>query len=188
MLRAAPFSDAIQLCTMTDKQEKILMSALQLFAEKGYDATSTSKVARVAGVSEGLIFRHFENKEGLLQAVLSLGREKADTLFAQVLNLSDPRAIIRKVLEIPFQIGDEQYLFWKLIYALKWQSESYDYDMSAPLRKKLEAAFELLNFENPEAEAELVLVIIDGLATAMLLRQPRQTEALKACILSKYDL
>jgi len=44
---------------MTEKQEKIIKSALELFALEGYAATSTRKAAERAGVSEGLIFRHF---------------------------------------------------------------------------------------------------------------------------------
>ena len=58
---------------MTEKKEKILQAALELFAKEGFYATSTSKVAKTAGVSEGLIFRHFGNKEGLLHAVLDEG-------------------------------------------------------------------------------------------------------------------
>ncbi len=61
---------------MTEKQEKILQSALELFAKEGFHATSTNKVAKHAGVSEGLIFRHFGNKEGLLQAILAEGRAR----------------------------------------------------------------------------------------------------------------
>ena len=48
---------------MTDKQEKILQAALELFAKEGFKGTSTNKIAKKAGVSEGLIFRHFENKD-----------------------------------------------------------------------------------------------------------------------------
>ena len=44
---------------MTNKQQKILSSALKLFAKQGFDATSTRSIAQDAGVSEGLIFRHF---------------------------------------------------------------------------------------------------------------------------------
>ena len=44
------------------KKEQILNAALELFANDGFTATSTSKVAKRAGVSEGLIFRHFGNK------------------------------------------------------------------------------------------------------------------------------
>ena len=45
---------------MTEKQESILQAALKLFATEGYASTSTNKVAKVAGVSEGLIFHHFK--------------------------------------------------------------------------------------------------------------------------------
>jgi AcrR family transcriptional regulator len=51
---------------MTEKKELILQTALRLFSEQGYEATPTNRIAKEAGVSEGLIFRHFENKEGLL--------------------------------------------------------------------------------------------------------------------------
>ncbi len=51
---------------MTEKQNTILTSSLKLFAKNGYEATTTRSIAQEAGVSEGLIFRHFQNKEGLL--------------------------------------------------------------------------------------------------------------------------
>ena len=43
---------------MTEKQEKILNSAIQLFAKEGYNAVSTRSIAHKAGFSESLIFRH----------------------------------------------------------------------------------------------------------------------------------
>ena len=46
---------------MTEKQISILESALELFSSKGFDAVPTSLIAKQAGVSEGLIFRHFKN-------------------------------------------------------------------------------------------------------------------------------
>ena len=46
-------------------KENILHTALRLFAEQGYDRTPTSQIAREAGVSEGLIFRHYGSKAGL---------------------------------------------------------------------------------------------------------------------------
>ena len=54
---------------MTNKKEKILLTALELFANEGFKSVTTSKIAKEAGVSEGLIFRHFENKKGLLNAL-----------------------------------------------------------------------------------------------------------------------
>ncbi|MEJ6750428.1 MAG: helix-turn-helix domain-containing protein, partial [Bacteroidia bacterium] len=45
---------------MTDKQVAILQTALELFSNKGFYAVSTNLIAKEAGVSEGLIFRHFQ--------------------------------------------------------------------------------------------------------------------------------
>lgn len=47
-------------------QQRILSSALELFAEKGYASTSTGAIAKQAGVAEGLIFKHFRSKKDLL--------------------------------------------------------------------------------------------------------------------------
>ena len=55
---------------LTDKQWKILKAALKVFTEKGYSASTTSEIARVAGMAEGTIFRHFKTKKEILLATL----------------------------------------------------------------------------------------------------------------------
>lgn len=57
--------------SMTDKQKKILIAAIDAFSEKGYAATSTSEIAKLAGVAEGTIFRHYKTKKNLLLTLLS---------------------------------------------------------------------------------------------------------------------
>lgn len=56
---------------LTQKQVKIIESAIDLFAEKGYASTSTSEIAKKAGVSEGTIFRHYKTKKDLLMAIVT---------------------------------------------------------------------------------------------------------------------
>ena len=51
------------------KQQALLQAALQLFASKGYEATTTREIAAVAGCAEGLIHRYFDGKAGLLRAL-----------------------------------------------------------------------------------------------------------------------
>ena len=50
--------------------EKILNAAEKLFAEKGYDKTSMQDMTRLAGVSKGAIYHHFQSKEAIIRAVL----------------------------------------------------------------------------------------------------------------------
>lgn len=56
---------------LSEKQIKILEAAIEMFAEKGYAATSTSEIAKKAGVAEGTIFRHYKTKKDLLLAIVT---------------------------------------------------------------------------------------------------------------------
>ncbi|MFJ9462901.1 TetR/AcrR family transcriptional regulator [Viridibacillus arvi] len=50
---------------MEEKRDRILQSAIQLFAENSYEQTTVAQVAKKAGVSFGTVFTYFENKEEL---------------------------------------------------------------------------------------------------------------------------
>ena len=52
------------------KKEAILNAAIYLFAERGFNATPTSAIAKTADVAEGLIFHYFQNKNGILAHIL----------------------------------------------------------------------------------------------------------------------
>lgn len=54
-----------------DRAERLLAAARRCFGELGYDATSIAGIARVAGVSDGLMYRYFADKRALLLAVLA---------------------------------------------------------------------------------------------------------------------
>lgn len=52
-----------------DKPEAILAAALDLFAERGFYGTPVPEIAERAGVGTGTIYRYFESKEGLVNAL-----------------------------------------------------------------------------------------------------------------------
>ncbi|GAX01383.1 TetR/AcrR family transcriptional regulator [Secundilactobacillus silagei] len=64
------FANNIKTTSLSPKQRKVLQASLTLFAQKGYENTSTLDIAHLAGVSEGTVFKHFKTKDGLLQAIL----------------------------------------------------------------------------------------------------------------------
>jgi len=173
---------------MTEKQEKILKAGLELFAAEGFHATSTSKVAKRAGVSEALIFRHFENKEGLLTAILEEGKEKAQILFSEIIEELDPKEQIRKILTLPFKIDPEDYEMWRLIYALKWQTQQYQATKMEPLKHSLAKAFSRLKYANPYAEAEIILMVMNGAATALIFHEPDNKKEILEALVDKYNL
>ncbi len=173
---------------MTEKQEKIIQAALQLFAKEGYHATSTNKVAKLAGVSEGLIFRHFGNKEGLLQAILAEGEKKLKTLFVDIVMESEPKQVIRKAIEMTSKIDVSDYDFWKLQFKLKWELEINSDKKMEPIIMALTNAFKKLNYESPEMEAQLLILFVDGMGSAVLKGSSLNPTEMIQFLLRKYEL
>ena len=108
------------------KKEKILQTALDLFANEGFNAVSTRRIADAAGVSEGLIFRHFESKKGLLSIIMEQAENRIQEIFHSILLSIDPTAVIRDTINLVFTVDQEEYDFWRLQYKLKWQKEYYN--------------------------------------------------------------
>jgi len=81
-----------------DRREAIISAARQLFAQRGYHATTTKDIARAAGVAEGTIFRYFPTKAELLvelagPPVLAVLTHTAEAV--QAADLADPQAVWR---------------------------------------------------------------------------------------------
>jgi AcrR family transcriptional regulator len=58
----------IRSSTLT--RTRLIEAALQVFASLGVQGATTREIARVAGVNEVTLFRHFASKEQLLEAVM----------------------------------------------------------------------------------------------------------------------
>ena len=59
-----------------DKRSLILDAALKLFSERGFHGTAVPDIARAAGVGTGTIYRYFEGKEGLVNALYQHWRSR----------------------------------------------------------------------------------------------------------------
>jgi len=54
----------------TQRREQLIATGRQLFAERGFDATSVEEVAARAKVSKPVVYEHFGGKEGLYAVVV----------------------------------------------------------------------------------------------------------------------
>lgn len=52
------------------RREQILQTAFDLFSRKGFSGTTTKDIARAAGVSEAMVFKHFGSKDELYGALI----------------------------------------------------------------------------------------------------------------------
>lgn len=62
--------DSVGRMTGDKRREQILHTAVALFSQRGFKGTTTKEIARAAGVSEAMVFRHFSTKSELYDAIL----------------------------------------------------------------------------------------------------------------------
>lgn len=79
-----------------DTRRVLVKAARRLFNERGYAATSLDEVCRLARVTKGALYHHFDNKEDLFRAVL----EQVEGEFVQAgATAGDPAADIWERLQ-----------------------------------------------------------------------------------------
>lgn len=87
-----------------ERTRVILAAALKEFSKVGYDAASINSIAAAAGISDGLIYKHFESKEHLLYETIAW---RYSGIVAQIVsrvnNEPNPRRRLRRFVELHFQ-------------------------------------------------------------------------------------
>jgi AcrR family transcriptional regulator len=98
---------------MTPSRERIREAAKTLFAERGYEPTSTAAICRLAGTSESQLIKHFGSKQGVLEAVFEYAWEQLiPSIRLATESISAPRQKFQMTLEMTlnFLNKDEQLL------------------------------------------------------------------------------
>ncbi len=91
--------DSVRAATPSSR-DRILSSAKQLFASRGYENTSTVAIARLAGTSESQLMKHFGSKEGLLEAIFDQGWENMGYLIRSIHDLTSPVEKLQVLLDL----------------------------------------------------------------------------------------
>lgn len=71
----------------TTKKLEIVLATMELVATEGFHGATTARIAAFAGVAEGTIYRHFRNKDTLIETV---GQYAAARIMEHVLANYDP--------------------------------------------------------------------------------------------------
>lgn len=81
-----------------DTKGALLRAALELFAAKGFEGTSVRDIARAVGLSESVLYAHFDNKQAIFDAVFAqLGPHSAVSILETIdpaLADADPPAFV----------------------------------------------------------------------------------------------
>jgi len=84
----------------TKRQSELLELAAELFADRGYKATTVRDIAQAAGILSGSLYHHFDSKESIIDEILSSYLDKVlqDYRATLAANLS-PRETLAALIE-----------------------------------------------------------------------------------------
>lgn len=174
---------------MTNRKQHIADVALRLFGERGFDNSSTQLIAREAGVSEALIFKHFGSKDLLLEFVIRSGYKRIIEANRGGLTEPDPLTFIHSVIELPFKLVRDEPHFWKLQYRLadsemaRQQHERF----MRPLPARLRQAFAQLEYADADKETALLLLLVEALWKTEATKTEDYGQDMPGFIKSKYQ-
>ncbi len=91
---------------LPDKEKRILEAAIQISNEKGFSSTTTSEIAKRAGIAEGTIFRYFKTKKDIMHGIMLQAIKVASdkVILASLNNIfknkeeKDLRGILKEIL------------------------------------------------------------------------------------------
>src|SRR5438034_6908634 len=87
-----PPSPARQRLTAEERRSAILNAAKRVFGEAGYHATTTRDIAAAAGVSEALLYHHFEGKRQLFEELIHAAAANLEGRLFVARQADDPEA------------------------------------------------------------------------------------------------
>jgi AcrR family transcriptional regulator len=82
-----------------ERRMAIVGAALELFAGRGLDRTTTAEIARAAGISSGALFHYFPSKRAVFLALFEADRDEWDGAFAAARADPDPWAALMGVVD-----------------------------------------------------------------------------------------
>ncbi|MBT5759654.1 MAG: TetR/AcrR family transcriptional regulator, partial [Candidatus Marinimicrobia bacterium] len=68
----------------TERQNQIIQESIQLIAEKGIQGLTIKNISKAIGISEPAIYRHFENKDDIILAIISTMKQNTEEELSHV--------------------------------------------------------------------------------------------------------
>ncbi len=156
------------------RKVSIMEVATRLFATNGFDSTSISKIAAEAGVSKGLLYNYFKNKDALVREIALDGLNQI--MMALDLNISEPltREIFIDIIDRNFIHLKQHTDSWRLYIAVITQPhvmalvQKELYDAVGPFMTAVSNYFKKKGVKNPQAYGYFIGALLDGIGLDFL--------------------
>lgn len=111
------YAEQLAQASMPAGKKKVLTTALKLFANHGFHATTTAKIAKQASVSEGTIYKYFASKQDLLTQLLQpILEDIRDNFFSDLDEQPDLQSMVDFIVDDRIQFIEANFDFIRVIF------------------------------------------------------------------------
>ena len=177
----------------TELREKIMQSAMENFAKKGFDRTRMEDIAAAAGLAKGTLYLYFKNKEDLFYAICDHNLEELRNQLYRLFNRKENILLDAKKFYDEYQRGSlGSDTIWFEMIALSTRSPKLRKILTENQIKVYQVVKEFLKTQiergflrqdiNVDIFASALIALYNGLAVNKLLLQTSNSETQKAWI------
>ena len=160
---------------MNKTKRKIFETSMELFAKKGYDATSVEEITATVGVAKGTLYYHFSSKEEIFNFLIEEGmkllKNSIDIKTAKLTKASDK---IKAIILIQIKVIVKYENLITIVLNQIWGNEQrnkfcqqYIFEYVETIRKIIEEGMK--NGEIVKGDSEAIAIEIFGLTCSSLL-------------------
>src|ERR1700728_2566219 len=114
---AADLQVSARRLTAGQRGRQLVAVALELFARRGYRATTMDDIAEAAGVTKPLVYQHFSSKRALyLELVNSIAKELLIVVRSAVVQTEGPRQQVERCFAAYFRLVISRETEFRLLY------------------------------------------------------------------------
>ncbi len=142
-----------------ERREQLLRTAVSVFAEHGYHATSMNDVAEAAGVTKPVLYQHFSSKRELFIELLDdIGAELRETIAKATADAAGPRQQIEQGFRAYFCFVEESTDAFRVLFGSGARRDPEFASFARAVEASIaEAISELIVVEGEPVEQSLLL-------------------------------
>jgi AcrR family transcriptional regulator len=99
-----------------ERRTCLVQAAMGVFAQTGFRGARTRDVARAAGISEAMLFKHFPTKRALQKAIIEERIRQTGPLLAEPLKDPSPREVLKTLAARFITRSDQDPTFMRILY------------------------------------------------------------------------
>ncbi len=153
-----------------NRKMAIAKAAMELFAENGFDSVSISKIAEAAGVSKGLLYNYYANKEALVKEIVIDGINKMMVDLGTNFSGEMTKARLIDIIDSNIEQLKNNTRYWKIYTSVLTQPKVIElvkkemFEIIGPFLISVSDYYRKAGVKRPMAQSYLLGSILDGMS------------------------